>query len=442
MHIWMNYGRHGMELELPDDWEVTVISKKPMPLIEDPLRAIVAALAAPVGSPPLSELAGIGKKACILICDITRPVPNHLFLRPLIDELTRGGVTLDDVTVLVATGLHRPNEGGELAELVGDPWVLENVRVENHFARDDDAHLEVGITSRGTVACLDRRFATADIRIATGLVEPHFMAGYSGGRKVITPGVAHAETITRLHTATYMEDPMAANCVLAGNPLHQEQLEIVALMGGALALNTVIDENRRLSFVNFGEIEAGHAKAVAFVRPYAEMLVERSFATVLTSAAGYPLDKTYYQTVKGMVGGMEILSSSGNLFVVSEISEGMGSPEYVKAQEKLIALGADGFLEEIRFKRHATIDEWQTEMQLKPMRKANVHLYTKGLSRQQQKLTGIAVINSKDDLIRRIDASLDHDKRIAVIPEGPYILPFLKAQPLNSAHRPFVSPEG
>ena len=428
MQIKMNYGRQGLELHLPDDWAVTVISKKAMPLIEDAPKAIAKALAVPVDSPPLAELAGPGKKACILICDITRPVPNHLFLRPLIDELTRGGVALADITVLVATGLHRPNEGGELAELVGDPWVLENVRVENHFARDDDAHLEVGITSRGTVACLDRRFAAADIRIATGLVEPHFMAGYSGGRKVITPGTAHARTITRLHTATYMEDPLAANCVLAGNPLHLEQLEILQLLGGALALNTVIDENRRLSFVNFGEIEASHAEAVAFVRPYAEALVERPFATVLTSAAGYPLDKTYYQTVKGMVGGMEILSPGGNLFVVSEISEGMGSPEYVKAQEKLIALGAEGFLADIRLKKHAAIDEWQTEMQLKPMRRGNVHLYTKGLSPQHQKLTGVEVIDRKDELIHRIAESLDRDKRIAVIPEGPYILPFLRSQ--------------
>jgi len=436
MQIKMSYGRQGLELNLPDDWKVTVISKKTMPLIEDHSKAIAAALAAPVDSPPLAELAGPGKKVCILICDITRPVPNHIFLRPVIEELTQGGVALDDITVLVATGLHRPNEGGELAELVGDAWVLEHVRVENHFARDDDAHLEVGISRRGTVACLDRRFAEADIRIATGLVEPHFMAGYSGGRKVITPGVAHAETITRLHTATYMEDPMAANCVLAGNPLHQEQLEIVALVGGALALNTVIDENRRLSFVNFGEIEASHAKAVAFVRPYAEMLVKRPFTTVLTSAAGYPLDKSYYQTVKGMVGGMEILTPGGNMFVVSEISEGMGSPEYVKAQEKLITLGAEGFLADIRLQRHAAIDEWQTEMQLKPMRKGQVHLYTKGLSRQQQKLTGVEVIDNKDELLRQIAATLNHDKRIAVIPEGPYILPLLKSQPAGGQDKP------
>lgn len=427
MQIKMNYGRQGLDLNLPDDWDVTVINKKPMPLIKDAQKSIAAALAAPVNSPPLSRLAKPGQKACILICDITRPVPNHLFLRPLIDELFKGGIRLTDITVLVATGLHRPNEGEELAELVGDAWVLENVRVENHFARDDDAHLEIGVTSRGTVVRLDRRFATADIRIATGLVEPHFMAGYSGGRKVITPGVAHADTITRLHTATYIEDPLSANCSITGNPLHQEQLEIVALLGGAFALNTVIDENRKLSFVNFGEVVASHAEAVEFVRPYAEVVTPQSFNTVLTSAAGYPLDKTYYQTVKGMVAGMEILAPGGSMFVVSEISEGMGSPDYIKAQERLLALGTQGFLEDIRFKKRADIDEWQTEMQLKPMRKGQISLYTKGLKKHEEKLTGVEVINDIDKLVSKIAANLDHDKRLAVIPEGPYVLPFTKS---------------
>ncbi len=428
MQIKMNYGRQGLELTLPDDWDITVINKKPMPLIKDAQKAIAAALAAPVDSPPLSRLAKSGQKACILICDITRPVPNHLFLRFLIDELTKGGIKLADITILVATGLHRPNEGEELAELVGDSWVLENVRVENHFARDAEAHLEIGVTSRGTVVRLDHRFATADIRIATGLVEPHFMAGYSGGRKVITPGVAHADTITRLHTASYIEDPLSANCVITGNPLHQEQLEIVALLGGAFALNTVIDENRKLSFVNFGEIVASHAEAVEFVRPYAEVVAPHSFNTILTSAAGYPLDKTYYQTVKGMVAGMEILAPGGSMFVVSEISEGMGSPDYIKAQERLLALGTQGFLEDIRLKSHAAIDEWQTEMQLKPMRKGQICLYTKGLKRQEEKLTGVKVINDIDKFIGKIAANLDHDKRLAVIPEGPYVLPFIKSK--------------
>ncbi len=172
-----------------------------------------------MGSLPLSQVAQGKKSACILICDITRPVPNRLFLRPMIETMVAAGIPLDRITVLVATGLHRPNEGDELAELVGDPWVLDNVRVENHFARDDADHVDLGLTAtRGTPVKLDRRFVEADLRIATGLVEPHFMAGWSGGRKVIAPGVAGHETIRTFHSARFMEDPLAVQCNLVGNP--------------------------------------------------------------------------------------------------------------------------------------------------------------------------------------------------------------------------------
>lgn len=428
MQVEMCYGRDGLKLDFPQDWQVSLITKKPMPRLSNPAQAVRRALAAPVGSAHLAQLAGPGKTACILICDITRPVPNHLFLRPLAEELIRAGMAPGDITVLVATGLHRPNLDQELAELVGDPWVLENLRVENHFARDGAAHQQVGITSRGTRVKLDRRFVTADIRIATGLVEPHFMAGYSGGRKVITPGIAHADTITHLHTATFLEHPQAANCLFEGNPLHQEQMEIVNILGGALALNTVIDEARRLTMVNFGEIGASHAQAVEFLRPYTEVVVDRPFKAILTSAGGYPLDKTYYQTVKGMVGAMDILAPGGRMLVVSEISEGMGSPEYVAAQERLLALGREGFMADIRPKQHADIDEWQTEMQLKAMRKGDIFLYTRGLSERDSELTGVKVINDKSKLIDIIGTVLGQDKRLAVIPEGPYVLPFLKGQ--------------
>src|SRR5690606_15402775 len=136
--------------------------------------------------------------------------------------LMQAGIPAGSIRVLVATGLHRPNEGSELAELIGDSWVLQNVEVANHFARDDSQHVDLGRTrTRGTVVRLDRRFVEADVRIATGLVEPHFMAGYSGGRKVIAPGLAHAETITTFHSARFMADPASRNGNFAGNPLHE-----------------------------------------------------------------------------------------------------------------------------------------------------------------------------------------------------------------------------
>ncbi|HSB40652.1 MAG TPA: nickel-dependent lactate racemase [Methylomirabilota bacterium] len=423
MTIELLYGRGTLPVSPPAGCVPTVIAKRAMPVLGEPRGAVERALAEPVGAPALRGLARGRRSACILVCDITRPVPNGLFLAPLIRALLEAGVPRAGITVLVATGLHRPNEGPELAELIGDPWVLDAVTVANHDARADEDHVLLGRTpGRGTVVRLDRRLVQAELRIATGLVEPHFMAGWSGGRKVIAPGVAHAETITTFHNAAFMAHPRAANCVLDGNPLHEEQLAIVSMLGGALALNTVIDDRRRLAFINFGEVVASHLEAVAFARRYARVPVGRRFRTVVTSAAGHPLDKTYYQTVKGMVGPLDILEPGGDLIVASACSEGMGSKHYVEAQRRLVELGPDGFQASIAGKAHADVDEWQTQMQLRPMRVGRVRLYTDGLEEPEAALTGVERVK---DLTGAIADSIARqgDPRVAFVPEGPYVVP-------------------
>ncbi len=422
MKIELNYGRGTLAVQMPEAVEASVIRKPGMPVLAEPATAVDAALNAPVQARPLADEARGRTSACILICDITRPVPNGLLLGPIIRQLMAGGIDRARITVLVATGLHRPNLDAELDELVGDPWVMANVAVENHYARNDADHVDLGRTPHGTAVKLDRRFVEADVKIVTGLVEPHFMAGYSGGRKVIAPGVAHEETITTFHSHRFMADPNAENCVLEGNPLHREQLAIVQMLGHVLAVNTVIDEHRRLSFVNYGEVVASHLHAVEFIRGYAQVAVPRRFHTVVTSAAGYPLDKTYYQTVKGMVAPMDILEPGGNLVIVSECSEGMGSHEYVAAQKRLIGLGPDGFLRDISAKRYAAIDEWQTQMQMKPMRLGKVHLFAGGLAPEDRALTGVHNIESVEQaILDSVRAS--GDRHVAVIPEGPYVVP-------------------
>jgi len=417
------YGKSEMHVRLPRDARPTVIGKRPMAKLSDPRAAVRDALARPIGASPYESLVRGRKSACILICDITRPVPNYLFLRPLIEGLLAGGVPREGITVLVATGLHRPNEGAELAEVVGDPWVFDNVKVENHYARDDAAHVDLGVTSvRRTPVKLDRRFVEADVRIATGLVEPHFMAGYSGGRKVIAPGIAHADTIRTFHSARFMEDKAAVQCNLAGNPLHEEQLEIVRLLGDVYAVNTVIDEDRDLVHVNFGEVIESHLEAVAFVAESARVPVGRRFSTIVTSAAGHPLDGTYYQTVKGMVTPLDILEPGGTLIVASACSEGFGSKEFRAAQERLVALGPDAFLETLLAKRFADVDEWQTEMQLKSMRAGRVQLFTTGLDAEERGLTGVDTVDSVDDALAAALARAG-DRTFAVVPEGPYVVP-------------------
>ncbi|KAA5605992.1 nickel-dependent lactate racemase [Roseospira marina] len=423
MRIELLYGKATVPLDLPDTWDVTVIEKAAMPVLADPVGAVERVLGQPTGAAPLIESARGARTACILICDVTRPVPNGLLLPPLVRTLLDAGVPADGITILVATGLHRPNLDDELAEVVGDPWVLETVRVENHFALDDDAHVDLGPTAHGTPVRIDRRFVEADVRIATGLVEPHFMAGWSGGRKVIAPGVAHRDTITTFHNHAFMAHPRAANCVLDGNPLHREQLAIVEKVGGALALNVVIDDHRRPCTVTYGEIVESHLKAVDFVRAYAAVSVPRRFHTVVTSAAGYPLDKTYYQTVKGMVGPLDILEEGGDLIIASDCSEGMGSGAYVEAQRRLLDRGVDGFLEDIARKDFADIDEWQTQMQIRTMRRGTIRLYAPRLG-DALELTGV---ESVPDLTAAVHASVARhgDTSVAVVPEGPYVIPVL-----------------
>lgn len=417
------YGRDHLPVNAPPGARATVIGKRPLPKIADPAAAVRHALDHPLGCAPLADLVRGRRSACILICDVTRPVPNHLFLRPLIEAMLAAGMAREDVVVLVATGLHRPNEGEELAEVVGDPWVFEHARVENHFAREAAAHADLGVTrTRGTPVKLDRRFVEADLRIATGLVEPHFMAGWSGGRKVIAPGIAHEDTIRTFHSARFMEDPLATQCNLDGNPLHEEQLEIVRTLGEVVAVNTVIDEDRDLVHVTFGEVVESHLAAVRFVQDSVRVPVGRRFATVVTSAAGHPLDKTYYQTVKGMVTPLDILAPGGTLIVASACSEGFGSDHFRASQARLVALGPDAFLQSLLAKRFADIDEWQSEMQLKPMRAGRVQLYTSGLAGADRGLTGVEMVDSVDAALADALARAG-DRDFAVVPEGPYVVP-------------------
>ncbi len=416
------FGRGTLPVILPDDCQATVIEKPRMPVMPDPAVMVTAAFASPVDSRPLAALAQGARSACILICDITRPVPNGLILPPLIRTLLASGIPAERITVLVATGLHGPNVGDQLRELVGSDWVQRTVRVENHDAEDDAAHVEVGVTSRRTRVKLDRRFVDAELKIATGLVEPHFMAGYSGGRKVIAPGVAHASTIRTFHHTRFMEDRAARNCNLDGNPLHGDQLEIMGMIGAAYAVNTCLDPERHLAFVNFGEIVASHRETVAFMRQYAEIPLTQDFRCVITCAAGYPLDQSYYQTVKGMIAPLGLLEKGGSLLIAAECAGGFGSEAFRQAQALLVDEGINGFLRAARSRDFANTDEWQTVKLIEALRDYRVHLYAPGLNEAQRRLTAVTC---HDDWSAAIAAVLAEtgSRDVAVIPEGPYVIP-------------------
>lgn len=401
-----------------------------MPVVQNPERKIQSALNARSSSPTLRELAQQRTTACILICDITRPVPNHALVPPILKTLLEVGMKPADILLLIATGLHRPNVGEELRTLLGEHTHWESVRVENHYARDDEMHVNLGRTSNGTHVKLDRRFVEADLKLVTGLVEPHFMAGFSGGRKVVVPGVAHESTIRTLHNSKFLSHRGCTVCELKSNPLHAELLAIVEQLrqhcGTQIyGVNVVIDTDRRLSFVNFGELEASHDEAMAYSSKYSVVRLDRQFPIVLSTGAGYPLDLTYYQAIKGLVTPLDIIKPNGTLILAAECSEGLGSMSFQRAQLKLCQAGTESFLQSIAHKPQADIDEWSTQMLARVQQRAQIMLYSEGLTSAQFELTGANQISSIEQALSH--ALVTHDSRdIAVIPEGPYVVPKLK----------------
>ncbi len=427
MNLSLPYGRSSISVRFPPECNVSVIRKPRMPVLSNPIEEVRLALENPNVSPPLSQVAASATTACILVCDVTRPVPNEILLGPIVKTLTSAGISHRDILILVATGLHRPNEGGELEALIGDKSVLDTIPIENHIALDDAAHIDLGTTQRGTPVLLDRRFVEADLKIVTGLVEPHFMAGYSGGRKVIAPGIAHADTIGVLHSAGILDDPNCTTCNIKGNPLHLEQLEILRMLRAytgtdAYAVNTVIDEDRNLAFVNFGDIVSSHQSAMDFAARYCTVPVTTKFDTIVTSAAGFPLDQTYYQAVKGMITPLSILKKTGTLVLVAECKEGLGSDAFRKSQNDLLREGPSAFLKRISTKPKADVDEWETQMQANAQEEFEFCLVSDGLVGNDRELTGVHMAQSIED---GIEYALGRttSKQVAVIPEGPYVVP-------------------
>jgi lactate racemase len=230
MRVRLDYGRTGLEVELPDERVVGPLgirAAEPVANVDARVREL---LAAPIGTPPLAELARGRKSACILICDITRPVPNSVLLPPILETIEAAGIPRDRILILIATGLHRPNEGDELVELVG-PEIAANYRVENHHGKVLAEHTYLGTTAKGVPVWIDSRYIEADLKITTGLIEPHLMAGYSGGRKLICPGIAALETVKVWHGPDFLEHPKADCGFLEGNPVHEENTRIGRMAG-------------------------------------------------------------------------------------------------------------------------------------------------------------------------------------------------------------------
>lgn len=424
MRVRLEYGRSGLEVDLPDRNVVKCLHYQPAAPLDDPAAAIAARLAAPIGTPPLAELARGRKDACVVVSDVTRPVPNAVLLPPILTTLEAAGIPREQILVLVATGLHRPNQGDELVEMLG-PFVTANYRVENHFGRELAQHTHLGDSPRGVPIWIDSRYVAADLKITTGLIEPHFMAGFSGGRKLICPGLAALETIRHWHGPEFLEHANARAGCLEGNPVHEENTWIARRTGCDFIVNTVIDDRRQILHVVAGDMQAAFLDGVAFVRRLVVDTVPAAVDIVVTSSAGYPLDATYYQSVKGMVAALPIVKRGGTIVLAARISEGVGSAEFCRIYEDHPTL--DGFMRAILAKQYFQLDQWQLEEFVKAARHAEIRVVTEGLPAETLRRLHVEPAASVEAAVAEALARHGPQATIAVIPKGPYVMPELAA---------------
>lgn len=319
----------------------TIAPPSPPPI--DLTAAARAALAAPTGSPPLREVATGCRRVVVITSDATRAVPTAELLDALMPELAAAGVSDDDVTVVIATGAHRAATGDEVERLLGLHWSAR-LRVISNDAHADDL-VGYGRTSRGTPVAICAEVAQADLRIALGVVEPHEFAGFSGGRKAILPGVAGYDSILANHAVERLADPLAAPGSMTGNPVHEDMIEAVRLVGPVFILNVTLDELLRPTAVAAGECEAAHAELVSFVRSSVVCRAD-GVADLLVTGPGAPLDINLYQAAKALCAVQPLVGGHSRVLLVAACVEGVGAEAMV--QPFAAAGSAVGALEALR----------------------------------------------------------------------------------------------
>jgi len=419
MQVHLEYGRGGLDVQLPDRRVLKCLEYQPADPLADPDAEVRQALCRPIAVPPLAELAHGRSSACVAICDITRPVPNRVILPPILETLETCGISRDRILILVATGLHRPSTQAELVEMVGRS-IAEDYRIENHDGRQLAAHTRVGHSPRGVPTWIDSRYVSAELKITTGLIEPHFMAGFSGGRKLICPGLAALETIKFWHAPQFLEHPRARAGCLDDNPVHQESTAMARMARCDFIVNVVLDARRRILAVAAGDMEAAFDQGADFARgPFTDTL-PRPVDIVVTTGAGYPLDTTFYQSIKGMVAALPILKPGGTIILAADMSEGIGSADFCRLYEQNATV--DQFINRILHSDYFVMDQWQLEQFAKVARKARVKVVTGGLPAKTLRCLFVEPAESVESAVAASLAEYGPDAEIAVIPKGPYVM--------------------
>ena len=421
MLIDLAYGRTGLTVELPDD-RTTVIEPGYVPGLPDPEAALLSAIRNPIGTEPLRRMVRADQTVAISVCDVTRPMPSATVLPVLLGELAH--VPVEQIIILVATGTHRGNTGAEIEEMLGRQ-IAGGYRVVNHDAFDRSGLAHAGRTAGGVDVWLNRLWMESDVKITTGLVEPHFFAGFSGGPKMVAPGLAGFDTTMALHNAAMIGHPSATWGITEGNPIHDAVREIAATTGVDFSLDVTINREHQVTNAYAGDAPAVHRAACDVARRAAMRGVTGPFDLVVTTNSGYPLDMNLYQAVKGMSAAAQVVRDGGSIVCAAECSDGV--PEHGEYAKILAQSDSpEGLLEMICAPGHDRHDQWQVQIQAQIQSRARVYLKSGFLTPEQVRAAHLEPIANVEATVAALLAEYGDGARICVLPEGPQTIPYLE----------------
>jgi nickel-dependent lactate racemase len=418
MHLTLAYGKAGLPVDLPED--ATVLRPAYAPGLPDEAAAIRQALRQPLDSLPLRETLHPADRVVVVFSDLTRPMPNDRVLPVLLAELDH--VPREQITLLNALATHRPQTEAELATMLG-PEIVRSYRIVQHDAWDQDNLVRVGATSGGHDVWLNRRYVEADARIVTGLIEPHFFAGFSGGPKAVLPGIAGAATVWANHSAALIGHPRATWGVTLGNPIWEEMMEAAFLGGPAFCLNVALNAAKAVADVWAGHWALAHAAGCKQVRERALVPVAEPFDVVVTTNSGYPLDLNLYQAVKGMAAAAQVVRPGGAIVLAAECWDGI--PDHGNYKELLWTAGSpQALLEMIAQPGFFRQDQWEAQIQAQVQQKAQVYLYSDGLRDEEIRRAWLTPCRDVGAAVDELRAR--YGPRVCVLPEGPQTIPTLE----------------
>lgn len=418
------YGKGGIEVEVPEDIPCRELRSRKAIAVADETVAVEAALDDPIASQPLLDLARSRKTAAISVCDITRPAPNQITLPPLLKRLHEAGIARENIIILIATGLHRAATREEVDIIVGRE-IASNYRVVSHDARAREEHRFLGETRRGTPVYVDERFVSADLHITLGFVEQHLMLGFSGGRKLVVPGLAAQETIKVIHSPKFIREPLATEGSILGNPLHEELLECARMVRHDFIVDTALTQDRKIAGVFAGNPVKAHAAGVEFVEKACLEEIDEPADLVITSAAGFPLDLTFYQSVKGITAATHLAKPGGRILLIAECAEGMGSAEFAQMIRNMGDFAA--YLDQVR-DQPVDVDRWQVEKLALAGVQNDVYFYTPGITQDQLGYLGARAFGTLNEAMTAMVRNLPSGGRVTLVPEGPYTFARATAQ--------------